>query len=221
MQESGNLIFHPLPESKKFKDLTGLVFGKLTVIGFAGRFSVASGSCVSKWHCLCECGNRTISQAGNLNNGSSKSCGCVCTTHGHTSGGGISPTYKCWSSMNDRMLYPSEETFKNYGGRGITMDSRWREFENFLEDMGERPSNKHSIDRIDNNLGYSKGNCRWATVREQNRNKRSNVNFEINGKMMCMAECSEKFGINLTTLHYRISAGWSVDRALNTPVRAR
>lgn len=108
---------------------------------------------------------------------------------------------------------------KDYGGRGITYDPRWEKFENFLQDMGERPEGK-TLDRINVNGNYCKENCRWATMKQQQRNKRCNIIYEFNGNKLTLSEWSEITGIGRTTLDMRIRTyGWPVEKALSTSVQ--
>lgn len=157
----------------KIKDLTGLTFGRLKVVGMAPR---EKGKRLS-WVCICECGKTTHSMGHNLASGSKKSCGCLVmenpppspVTHGASG----TPEHNSWRGMIDRCYQSSGASFHLYGKRGIKVCDRWREsFNNFLEDMGARPSPKHSIDRIDGDKGYSKENCRWATASVQSANRR-------------------------------------------------
>lgn len=125
--------------------------------------------------CRCECGTETWVALSNIVNGNTKSCGCYRRertseekkTHGKT----LTPTYVSWSHMIQRCTDPNHKYYSNYGGRGITIDPRWLTFENFYEDMGERPQGT-SLDRENNDLGYFKDNCRWATRTEQANNRR-------------------------------------------------
>lgn len=118
--------------------------------------------------------------------------------------------YKVWARIKDRCYNPNRHNYNNYGGRGITVCDAWKDnFIQFYKDMGPRPSSKHSIDRIDNNLGYSPGNCRWATTSEQNRNKRNSKFITYNNKQIPLAEFAEHTYINPHTLYYRLKKGWS------------
>ena len=111
----------------------------------------------------------------------------------------------------------SDKYRKNYRDRGITVCERWLQFENFLEDMGERPMNL-TIDRIDNNGNYEPGNCRWATHKQQNNNWRHNVRIELKGESLTAAQWAERLNLNLSTIYTRLNSGWSAERILTTPV---
>lgn len=126
-------------------------------------------------------------------------------------------TYKSWGMMKSRCTNPSYNHYHNYGGRGIKVCDRWLEsFENFLEDMGERPKN-HSLDRIDVDGDYCKENCRWSTSKEQNNNRRNNHIIEFNGKSQNITAWAEELNIKVDILSRRILRGWSIEDTLSIP----
>ena len=137
------------------------------------------------------------------------------TTHGHTKGEKPSPTYSSWTAMISRCTRSSNLSYENYGGRGIAVCERWKSFENFLADMGERPDGM-TLDRIDGNGGYEPSNCRWATRRLQNMNKSCNPHFEFDGKRMTLRGWAEELCLNRSTLQKRIyKLGWPIEKALS------
>lgn len=148
----------------------GMVYGRLTV---ASRES--NRGTRAYWRCNCSCGGVAISSSSDLVTGHIRSCGCLNretrATNPRTHGYNRTPTYVVWSNMHARCNNDKRPDFKNYGGRGITVCERWREFANFLADMGEKPPCL-SLDRRDNNGHYGPNNCRWATASEQRRNQR-------------------------------------------------
>lgn len=123
--------------------------------------------------------------------------------------------HKIWDGMIQRCHNPKSRDFKNWGARGITVSDRWRRFENFYADMGDAPTDR-SLDRIDNNKGYSKENCRWATWKMQHRNRRNNRFLEYRGQSKTMAEWIEITGIKKATFEWRIHNGWSVEKTIET-----
>ena len=187
-------------------------FGSLQVIIPIGRRKGQRASL-----CACDCGELTSARISHLLDGSVKSCGCKqgSWTHGMRN----TPEYSSWNSLKDRCLNPNRKGFATYKDRGVC--DRWiKSFENFYLDMGPRPSLKHTIDRINNSKGYSPENCRWALPPQQARNKTNNVNLTFQGKTQCLADWAEELDINPITLHARIRRyGWSVERALTTPVK--
>lgn len=138
--------------------------------------------------------------------------------HGGVIGGKPTPEYNSWSCMKQRCCNPRHKRYAKWGGRGITICDRWLDsFANFLADMGPKPSDKHTIDRIDNDGGYSPENCRWALPVEQSSNMRTNVRYTFKGETLTMSQWIKKLGFRRGTLERRLSFGWSVDKAFSTP----
>jgi hypothetical protein len=211
---------------KKVIDLTGQTFGWYVVLGRVGS---------DKWGCptwssRCACGaTRTVS-SGKLKSGETSSCGCrrvavsraKATTHGETTHGTMSPEYRVWQLIIDRCENPHNKSYADYGGRGIAITAEWRhDFPAFLASVGRRPSAGHSIDRIDNAKGYEPGNVRWATRREQNSNKRSNVLLTIDGVTKLVVHWADENGLKRGTVALRIKNGWAHKLAVTTPPDCR
>jgi hypothetical protein len=206
------------------KRIIGKKFGRLLVIDYGGQDKHKN----VMWKCLCDCGTEGIFKGRNLRIGKTKSCGCwyrevlaagTNRKHGHTSRKtGATPEYYTWKNMRNRCQNPEARDWKDYGGRGVKVCERWEKFENFLEDMGIKPSRNLTIERIDNSEGYSKANCIWATRRIQNRNKRNNVVLVHNGKCQTLMDWANELGISFNTLTARLRLGWTVAQTLSTPV---
>jgi hypothetical protein len=137
----------------------------------------------NSWVCRCDCGKEINTKAYDLKSGHTKSCGCLKSElssqrfmkHGALKAYKRTKEYLIWANMKNRCANPTQASYKNYGARGIKVCARWNRFENFISDMGKRPSDKHSLDRIDNNGNYAPSNCRWATKEEQVANKRPRI----------------------------------------------
>lgn len=129
------------------------------------------------------------------------------------------PEYRVWAGMKSRCSNQNDDNYPNYGGRGVTVCERWvQSFEDFLADMGPRPSMDHSLDRYpDNNGNYEPGNCRWATSKEQSNNRRSSRFIVVKGETMTVAEAAEKAGINYLTFIDRVNRGLTDDELLKSP----
>ena len=143
------------------------------------------------------------------------------TTHGHAGMGARTPTYHSWQNMIARCTQPSYPSYEKYKARGITVCNRWRKYENFLADMGERPKHR-TLDRIDNTGNYEPCNCRWATKREQANNRITNVYFTYKGEEYTIINLSRETGISAHVLRQRLIRSkkqWTVEDAINTPVR--
>lgn len=215
------LVFKEKPTNPKFQDLTGKNFGKLTVVGFAGI-----NKKTTYWFCRCSCGNIVNIHASNLKRAQTESCGCLAvdsviersTKHGHAAKGNISPTYQSWNAMISRCQSEGNSDYERYGGRGINVSERWQKFENFLEDMGERPKGM-TLDRKENDKGYCTENCRWATIKEQQNNRRCNHFLTFNGKTQTITQWAEEIYMKPITLSKRIQGGWPVEKALTKSVR--
>lgn len=169
----------------------------------------------------CDCGNEIVALKSNVNRGHTKSCGCFrkkvtserSTKHGHKSNGVRTRAYVAWVNMKSRCNNTNRKDTKNYKGRGINYCERWELFENFLEDMGN-PEMKMTLDRIDNSMGYSKENCRWATVAIQAINKRNNIRYELYGKKMTLSEWGRETGVGRLTIYKRIMRGVPLEKAI-------
>lgn len=199
-------------------DLTGQRFGLLTVISFSG---IAERS-RTLWHCVCDCGNPINMVGKNLKSGNTRSCGClkrsIISKRMKVHGKSATPEFRIWCGMRKRCNNKNAQNYQRYGAKGITICDSWHSFQNFLRDMGLRPSDKHTIERIDNTKGYSPDNCTWATIAEQNRNTSRNRYIEFAGRRQCLSDWATELGTRNRVIAYRIRR-WGVERALTTPVK--
>lgn len=169
------------------------------------------------WLCRCDCGNEKPVASAVLTRGV-KSCGCltaqILRSHAVTHGMHGTTVHARWERMMQRCARPGR-----YTDLGIRVCERWQVFEHFLADMGEPPTPAHTLDRIDNSKGYESGNCRWATMREQQNNRSNNRLIQAFGRTQTLQQWADEMQINQTTLGDRLSRGWPIERALKEPRR--
>jgi len=210
-------------------DLTGKVFSYLTVISYlstAREYSGNPSDTGAIWRCICVCGKEVSIRATSLKSESTKSCGCMKShlsslanvTHGLTK----TPEYVTWRHMRERCNNTKHHAYDRYGGRGIAVCDRWGSFKLFLEDMGKRPSLSFTIDRKDNDAGYSPDNCCWASKSQQAINKSNTmmITSEITGETLCATDWSIKLNGAKTIVGKRIKAGWDEQVAITKPSQA-
>ena len=217
----------PHPVHPLFKDRTGGRFGRLVAVHFCGQAGKNKA-----WLFRCDCGNEVVIPIVNVQSGNTQSCGCLHSKraseankkHGHRRDGG-SPEYHSYHSMKSRCYKKGNIGYYLYGGRGITVCDRWllgvngkSGFECFLEDMGRRPGPGYSVDRANNELGYSPENCRWATASQQARNTSRNRYVEYGGAKMLLVDALSKSGVRGDVFHKRLNRGKTESEAL-APVR--
>jgi len=215
----------------KIENLIGKIFGRLIIIKEYGKNKYGR----TLYECLCDCGNIKIVPRYSLVTGNTKSCGCLMiekiksanTKHGNTKNNKSSKTYESYHHMIQRCNNPNCKDYKNYGGRTtpVTVCGRWSNkkngFQNFLKDMGECPFGL-TLERINNKLGYYKKNCRWATRKEQNINKRNNIMMPFNNRLMCLKDYCKIKNLNYNAIIIRIDTlKWPLEKALITPIRKR
>lgn len=219
------LICAAMRARRPIKKRTGKRFGKLTALSFS-HFNKYNRAV---WLCLCDCGNTHKVEGASLASGKTKSCGCHKAyilsgadriTHGESIGGIVTPEYRAWSNMKNRCANSKCDMYYRYGGRGIQVCKRWAmSFQNFLADMGRKPTQKHSIDRKRINGNYTPSNCRWATAKEQSVNTSRNKFLEYNGERKTISQWCAHLGLSGSGIHCRIYNGWSLKKALSTPSR--
>lgn len=178
------------------------------------------------WLCVCDCGEKSTVALGKLRGNNTTSCGCLqkelrdnIGNRSRTHGESRTALYKTWARILNRCNNPNTERFPRYGGRGIMVCKRWKEFKNFADDMRASFKKGLSLDRIDNNGDYSKENCRWATLEQQMNNTSNNRILVHDGKTMTMAEWARYLNIKNYILRSRFHRDWSVERALTQMVR--
>jgi hypothetical protein len=199
-------------------NMIGSTYGRLTILSYVGIVKSKKN-----WVCKCICGKEIEASTGSLRSGNTSSCGCYqketrgehVITHNLSS----TPEYNIWKGILYRCNNTKSKDYFKYGGRGITVCSEWLDVEQFYKDMGK--SNGLQIDRIDNNKGYYKENCRWATIQEQARNRNNNNILTYNNISKCLAEWCVIFNMAESTLRNRLAKGMSVVDALTTPTKVR
>lgn len=212
----------PRRRTSRLPIVIGQQFGRLTVT----RLLLGIGTRRASAVCECQCGNRRIVALSQLRSGGTRSCGCLRREyvaaknkkHGEGSRTQRTPEYVVWKRMRQRCNDPGTHQWANYGGRGIKIDPRWDDFATFLADVGRKPGRGYTIDRIDNDGDYAPGNVRWATAKEQSRNKRNTIHVLHAGQMVSLAGLAEQYALTYRQLYSRVKTrGWSIERAISTP----
>lgn len=203
-------------KSKRYADLTGQRFGRLTVLGRVWRLNTTK----AHWLCQCDCGKLHVVRGSSLIKGDTKSCGCLQGNVIH--GLRDSRLYETWHHMKQRCFNPNDRFYHHYGGRGIIVCDEWQQFKPFYEwAMENGYSEELTIDRVDVNGNYEPSNCRWVTRKVNSNNRRNNHFIEYNGETHTLTEWSEILGIESHTLIMRLKYNWSVEKAFTTPVRKK
>lgn len=210
----------------------GGTYGRLKVFKFAGRNKHGNLT----YDCACTCGTKKVVTGSNILGGTFPSCGCFkrdqiikrnkeeLPSLGNTAAlkHGLHGTveYSTWLGILARCYRKSNRLYPSYGGRGITVCNRWRHsVENFVADMGERPEGRFSIERIDNSKGYSPANCKWATCKEQNRNRRNVRKYEYQGERRTLPDLAEQHKLAIGTIEARLRRGWGLEKALTSRLK--
>ena len=191
-------------------DISGATYGRWSVKDYAGN---------SSWNCECSCGTKRKVAGNSLIKNKSSSCGCrsieIKTTHGKRN----SQAYSSWVGMKTRCNNPSYTDWHRYGGRGISVDKAWDTFEQFFADVGDPPSAKHSLGRIDNNGNYEPFNVRWETLEQQNNNKVLNHKVTINGETKTLTQWARENCLNPSTVMSRVFYGWNEIDSVTIPAK--
>ena len=197
-------------------DISNKVYGRLTAISRSLKKSKGTDI---RWLFICECGNKKILNKYQVISGRTVSCGCyyekVRGMGNFKHGLSYTSTYSSWHGMLQRCYNPNSAAAKWYSKKGIEVSEDWKSFNNFYRDMGEKPSPNHSIERIDGSKGYSKNNCKWATIQEQNNNKSNNVYVTIDNEKMTLSSACRKLSINRSTVTSRIRRGMTPQQAIS------
>lgn len=202
----------------KFNDITSKRFTRLVALSIVSR----GNSEGVKWLCKCDCGKLMETYSKRLTNGSCKSCGCLkhdlVIEHNTTHGMSKTRLYHTWQNMNRRVFDTKDKSFNHYGGRGITICTKWLSFEGFYEDMEQGYTNDLTIDRINNDGNYEKSNCRWVTQQEQVNNYSQNDIHTFNGVTNNLTRLCELNNKNVGLVKCRLQHGYDIDTAMMAPI---
>jgi hypothetical protein len=192
-------------------------YGRWTILAIVKRHGTKHAQC------RCVCGISAVVRLDHLRSGASQSCGCLSsevtakrsTKHGQNRRGRRTAEYMAWAGARNRCNNPRNKLYRYYGGRGIKLVPRWQEFDRFLADMGPRPSQKHTLERIDNNGDYAPGNVVWASRKTQARNRRTTISFVLDGERRSLAEWAELKGLPSQREWARLmKLGWPIEEVL-------
>ena len=195
-------------------DRIGNRYDRLLVIARAPNASERDTN--ARWQCKCDCGRMVIAYGQDLAKGKMKSCGCLNAERIFKHGKSRTRIYNVWKQIFQRCENPEAQSYANYGGRGITVDPSWRDFNVFVSDMGECPEGM-SIERIDNNGPYCKSNCKWATMKTQQNNSRHNRRLKAFGREQTLSQWVDEFKIPRDRVKARLRYGWTLEDALTEP----
>lgn len=212
----------PLSIMGTFKDLTGQKFGRLTVVSRAENYKSPSGKTYKTiYNCICDCGNKASVKSQNLLSGGSKSCGCLMKDFAKKGTHHMSRTrfYRIYSGIIERCYNTKNHAYQYYGGRGIKVSDDWLSFDGFAKDMFPTYKDGLSIERLDPNKNYEAGNCKWIPLTEQNLNKRNTRWITFMGETLPLALIAKKYEIDIRLLWKRLKRGWSVEDAIEKPVK--
>lgn len=192
-----------------------IIYKEGDIVGTATFINILESKNGRRAEFKCKCGKTFSASISKVERSNIKGCGCWKIQHGHTvgakNGGKRSSEYMAWLNMIKRCCSITDAAYKDYGGRGIVVCDRWlHSFENFIADMGLKPTSKHSIDRKNNDGNYEVSNCRWVLKKIQARNQRSNIFITHNNETLCLSAWSEKIGIKNGNLWARLKRGWSI-----------
>ena len=212
-----------------YEDLTGRVFTRLKVQKHHGCITLKNGKHIQLWECECLCGNTVIVRAPSLKSGNTKSCGCLRADLGRTSevmlkskhNSTHTRLFRIWRGVKSRCYNPNVSEFKNYGGRGIKMYDEWiDDFESFQKwALQNGYAEDLTIDRVNNDGDYTPDNCRWTTAKVQQNNTRHNRLITFDNRTQTLKQWSEEINVPYDTLWRRLDNGWSIGRALTTPLK--